>query len=98
MSLNSIQMNYIVAKSAKDLMLERSKKKYDHEYASNTWNAFKVAEKELVEFGVALAPEDIRETLAHGVNTYFSQRDKLINLVLRLDVNTIPESVKFSGF
>ena len=51
--------------------------------------ALKAAEERMIEYGISLAPAGIRATLEKGAKDY-ATRQKLIDLVLRLDVSTVP--------
>lgn len=62
---------------------------FDAEYKAAD-SALKTAEDRLVEYGISLAPTGIRGALAHGAKSNYSIRQKLIDLVLHLDVSTIP--------
>lgn len=50
----------------------------------------KDAEDNLVAYGISLAPAFIRATLERGVKENYTIRKKLIDMVLRLDVSTVP--------
>lgn len=50
---------------------------------------FKVAEERLIEYGISIAPAGIRDILAKGAKNNYTTRQKLIDLVLRLDVSTV---------
>lgn len=52
-------------------------------------NALKAAEDRMVEYGISLAPAGIRAILERGAKDY-ATRKKLIDLVFRLDVSTVP--------
>ena len=44
----------------------------------------------MIEYGLSLAPAGIRATLAKGAKDNYTTRQKLIDLVFRLDVSTVP--------
>lgn len=52
--------------------------------------ALKSAEDRMIEYGLSLAPAGIRATLAKGAKDNYTTRQKLIDLVFRLDVSTVP--------
>lgn len=52
--------------------------------------ALKAAEDRMIGYGLSLAPAGIRATLAKGAKVNCATRQKLIDLVLRLDVSTVP--------
>ena len=52
--------------------------------------ALKTAENRMIEYGISLAPAGIRATLAKGAKSNYTVRQKLIDLVFRLDVSTVP--------
>lgn len=52
--------------------------------------ALKVAEDRMIEYGISIAPVGIRSILTKGVKDNYTTRQKLIDLVLRLDVSTVP--------
>lgn len=52
--------------------------------------ALKAAEDRMVEYGLSLAPAGIRSTLEKGAKDSPATRQKLIDLVFRLDVSTVP--------
>jgi hypothetical protein len=58
------------------------------------WENYKLAEKALIDFGIAIAPENIRETLASGVKWYLNIKNELVDSVLKLDVSTLPEEMR----
>lgn len=51
-------------------------------------NKLRQAEENLIEYGISIAPVGIRETLRNGIHSY-TIRQKLIDLVCRLDVSTV---------
>ena len=52
--------------------------------------ALKTAEDRMIEYGLSLAPAGIRSTLEKGAKNSPATRQKLIDLVFRLDVSTVP--------
>ena len=52
--------------------------------------ALKAAEDRMIEYGLSLAPAGIRAILAKGAKDNYTTRQKLIDLVFRLDVSTVP--------
>ena len=44
----------------------------------------------MIEYGLSIAPAGIRSTLAKGAKDNYTTRQKLIELVFRLDVSTVP--------
>jgi hypothetical protein len=58
--------------------------------STTAWESYKLAEKALIEFGISLIPEELREKAANGVNWYLQHKLKLIELVMSLDVSTLP--------
>jgi len=53
-------------------------------------DALKAAEDRMIEYGLSLAPAGIRATLEKGAKDNYTTRQKLIDLVFRLDVSTVP--------
>ncbi len=53
-------------------------------------DALKAAEGRMIEYGLSLAPAGVRSTLKKGAKDSYATRQKLIDLVLRLDVSTVP--------
>ncbi len=53
-------------------------------------DALKAAEDCMIEYGLSLAPAGIRATLEKGAKNSYTTRQKLIDLVFRLDVSTVP--------
>jgi len=53
-------------------------------------DALKAAEDRMIEYGLSLAPAGIRATLEKGAKDSYTTRQKLIDLVFRLDVSTVP--------
>ncbi len=53
-------------------------------------DALKAAEDRMIEYGLSLAPAGIRATLEKGAKGSYTTRQKLIDLVFRLDVSTVP--------
>ena len=49
----------------------------------------KAAEDAMVAYGISLAPASIRATLERGVRENYTTRQKMIDLVFRLDASTI---------
>ena len=49
----------------------------------------KIAEEALIEFGLSISPEGIRETLRKGVAHSVKIREKFIDTTYRLDVETM---------
>lgn len=47
------------------------------------------AEESLLTYGISIAPEAVRETLRRGVNSNYSIRCRLIDMVFRLDTETM---------
>jgi len=62
---------------------------FDVEYEAAR-NALKTAEDNLIKYGLSIVPAGIRDTLAEGAKSNCTARQKLIDLVLRLDVSTVP--------
>ncbi len=54
------------------------------------WAALESAEDKLIAYGIVLAPAAIRGTLARGAKSNYTIRQKLIDLVFRLDTSTVP--------
>lgn len=52
--------------------------------------ALKAAEDRMIEYGLSIAPAGIRSILAKGAKSNYTTRQKLIDLVFRLDVSTVP--------
>ncbi len=52
--------------------------------------ALKNAEDAMVAYGISLAPASIRATLERGVKENYTIRQKMIDMVFRLDVSTVP--------
>ncbi len=53
-------------------------------------DALKAAEDRMIKYGLSLAPAGIRATLEKGAKSNYTVRQKLIDLVFRLDVSTVP--------
>jgi hypothetical protein len=51
--------------------------------------ALKDAENALVEYGLSIAPTEIRETLRRESKRLLSVREQLIDMVIRLDTKTV---------
>jgi len=51
--------------------------------------ALKAAEDKLIAYGLSIAPASIRNTLERGAKNNYTIRQKLIDLVLRLDTSTV---------
>ena len=47
------------------------------------------AENAMIEYGLSLAPSSVRATLEKGTRNNYTTRQKIIELVLRLDVSTM---------
>lgn len=47
------------------------------------------AENEMIEYGLSLAPSSVRVTLEKGARNNYTTRQKIIELVLRLDTSTV---------
>ena len=56
--------------------------------------ALKAAEDRIVEYRLSLAPAGIRSPLEKGAKDSHATRQKLIDLVFRLDVSTVPADSK----
>lgn len=54
----------------------------------------KEAEEKVIEYGFSLVPVGIRGTLEQGMRTRHTIRQQLLDLVLRLDVSTVPDQAK----
>ena len=52
--------------------------------------ALEAAEDRMIEYGLSIAPAGIRSTLAKGAKSNYTTRQKLIDLVFRLDVSAVP--------
>lgn len=48
------------------------------------------AEDNMISYGISIAPAGIRATLSKGAKENCATRQKLIDLVFRLDVSTVP--------
>ena len=51
--------------------------------------ALKAAENNMVEYGLSIAPAKVREVLSKEAQTNYTTKQKLIDLVLKLDVSTV---------
>lgn len=51
--------------------------------------ALKAAEDAMIAYGISIAPAGIRATLERGVKENYTIRQKVIDLVFRLDVSTV---------
>jgi hypothetical protein len=58
------------------------------------WENYKSAEKALIAFGIAIAPKNIRKTLADGVKWYLNIKNEMVDSLLKLDVSTLPEAMR----
>ena len=67
--------------------------KAEIENTALAWNNYKTAEQAVIDFGLSIAPVKIRETLANGVKR-LKERNWMIDLVLKLDVSTLPEALR----
>lgn len=47
------------------------------------------AENKMIEYGLSLAPSNVRATLEKGARANYTTRQKIIELVLRLDTATV---------
>lgn len=54
-------------------------------------DALRAAEDRLIRYGLSIAPAGVLATLEKGVKANCTIRQKLIDLVLRLDVSTVPQ-------
>lgn len=52
-------------------------------------DALKVAEDNLIKYGLSLAPAKQRDILTEAVKTNYTTRIKVLDLALRLDVSTV---------
>lgn len=52
-------------------------------------DAIKMAEDELIEFALSIAPSAIRNTIEPVAKTDYTTRKKLIELILKLNVSTV---------
>lgn len=52
-------------------------------------DALKSAEDRLIVYGLSIAPAGVRATLEKGVKENFTIRQKVLDLVFRLDVSTV---------
>jgi len=68
---------------------EMAARGFDDEYEAAR-NRLKAAEDNLIKYGLSIVPAGIRDTLAEGAKSNGTVRQKLIDLVLRLDVSTVP--------
>lgn len=64
--------------------------KTEIENTAIAWKNYKLAEKALIEFGITLIPEELREKAANGVKWYLQHKLKLIELVMNFDAGTLP--------
>lgn len=53
-------------------------------------DALKSAEDRLIEYGLSLAPGNVRKTLQKAVKSDYGTRQKVLNLAFRLDASTVP--------
>lgn len=53
-------------------------------------DALTAAEDAMIAYGISLAPAALRATLERGVRESFKTRQKMIDMVFRLDVSTVP--------
>lgn len=51
--------------------------------------ALNAAEDAMIAYGLSIAPPSVRATLERGVKENYTIRQKVINLVFRLDVSTV---------
>lgn len=61
---------------------------------SEAHTAERAAEEALIEFGISIAPVELRQTLRNGVKRIYKIRKQFIDGVFRLDTRTIPKEVK----
>ena len=52
-------------------------------------DALKSAEDQLIVYGLSIAPAGVRSTLEKGVKENFTIRQKVLDLVFKLDVSTV---------
>lgn len=52
--------------------------------------ALKNAEDAMIAYGLSIAPPAVRATLERGVKENYTIRQKIIDMVFRLDVSTVP--------
>jgi hypothetical protein len=58
------------------------------------WENYKLAEKALLAFGIAIAPANLRETLANGVKRYVNIKNEMVDSLLKLDASALPEAMR----
>jgi hypothetical protein len=68
--------------------------KEEIEATALAWEIYKQTEKALIDFGIAIAPANIREKLAENVKKFYTIKDELIETVVKLDVNTLPKAMR----
>jgi len=54
----------------------------------------KMAEEGLIQFGLSIAPVKIRTELENGIEKFYIKRKEFIDLILKLDVSTLPEALR----
>ena len=57
---------------------------------ASAWNNYNRAEKALINFGLAIAPADIRYALGAGVRRFVRMKEEFIEKILKLDVSSLP--------
>lgn len=58
--------------------------------------ALRIAEDALIDFGLSIIPPAIRsEKVDRAVRTNYTQRQKFLDMVSKLDVSSIPKNLKF---
>ena len=73
--------------------------KAEIENSKMAWDNYRTAEQMIVDFGVAIAPAQYRETLRSGASSYHKYgnstvRNEIIALALKLDASTLPEALR----
>lgn len=51
--------------------------------------SLRIAEEALIAYGISIAPAAVRETLSKGVADNYNIREKMIDMVFRLDTTTV---------
>lgn len=54
-----------------------------------------IAEDSLLSYGISIAPEEVRVVLKRAVDTNYNMRRKIIDMVFRLDTQTV--DINFKG-
>ena len=81
--------NYEILSAAYEVVARK-----EIENSARAWDNLKLAEAALIEFGISIAPANIRKTLRKGLDLFYKEKREIIDTLMRLDVNTIPQALR----